>query len=86
MNETIILLISNSLTAIAGWAVGRRRSNVETDNMVLKNLELSIGIYVKIIDDLKVEIQSLNLKVQDLEKKVEELYKENRNLKNKNGL
>ena len=86
MNTEILLIISNALTGIAGWFVGRRRSNAETDNQVLKNLELSIGIYVKIIDDLKVEIQSLNLKVQDLERKVEELYKENRHLKKKNGL
>jgi peptidoglycan hydrolase CwlO-like protein len=86
MNTEILLIISNALTGIAGWFVGKRRSNAETDNQVLKNLELSIGIYVKIIDDLKVEIQSLNLKVQDLERKVEELYKENRHLKNKKGL
>ena len=81
MNETIILLISNALTAIAAWAVGKRRSNAETDNQVLRNLELSIGLYKNIIDDLKEEIHSLNIKIQDLEKKVEELYQENKRLK-----
>jgi peptidoglycan hydrolase CwlO-like protein len=83
MSTEILLLISNALTAIAGFFVGKRRSDAETDNQVLKNLELSIGIYVKIIDDLKEEIHSLNLKIQDLEKKVEELYKENKQLKQK---
>jgi FtsZ-binding cell division protein ZapB len=86
MNTEILLVISNIITGIAGWFVGKRRSDAETDNAVLRNLELSINIYVKIIDDLKVEIQSLNLKVQDLEKKVEDLMMENRKLKRKNSL
>jgi peptidoglycan hydrolase CwlO-like protein len=86
MNTEILLLISNMLTGIAGWFVGRRRSNAETDNQVLRNLELSIGLYKNIIDDLKIEIQSLNLKIQDLEKKVETLYEENRKLKKHNGI
>jgi hypothetical protein len=86
MNTELLLVISNIITGIAGWFVGKRRSDAETDNAVLRNLELSINIYVKIIDDLKVEIQSLNLKVQDLEKKVEDLMMENRKLKRKNSL
>jgi peptidoglycan hydrolase CwlO-like protein len=86
MNTEILLVISNMLTGIAGWFVGRRRSNAETDNQVLRNLELSIGLYKNIIDDLKQEIHGLNLKIQDLEKKVETLYEENRKLKRHNGL
>lgn len=81
MNTELLLLLSNAVTGVASFFVGRRKSNAETDNQVLRNLEISIGIYKNIIDDLKVEIQSLNLKVQDLEKKVEELMIENRNLK-----
>ena len=81
MNIELILIISNALTGIAGWFVGRRRSDAETDNQVLRNLELSIGLYKNIIDDLKEEIHSLNIKIQDLEKKVEELYTENKKLK-----
>ena len=74
------------LTGIAAWFVGRRKSNAETDNQVLRNLELSIGLYKNIIDDLKEEIHSLNLKIQDLEKKVESLYEENKKLKRHKGL
>lgn len=81
MNEGTILIISNALTAIAGWFIGRRRGNAETDNQVLRNLELSIGLYKNIIDDLKNEIHELNIKVQDLEKKVDDLMIENRKLK-----
>ena len=83
MSEGTILIISNTLTAIAGWFLGRKKSDAETDNMVLKNLELSIGLYKNIIDDLKNEIHELNIKVQDLEKKVDDLMIENRKLKSK---
>jgi len=86
MNTEYILIVSNALTAIAAWFAGRRRSNAETDNQVLRNLELSIGLYKNIIDDLKQEIQGLNIKIQDLERKVEELYTENRKLKKHNGI
>jgi peptidoglycan hydrolase CwlO-like protein len=83
MNTEYILFVSNALTGIAAWFAGRRRSNAETDNQVLRNLELSIGLYKNIIDDLKQEIQGLNIKIQDLERKVEELYTENKQLKGK---
>jgi len=83
MNDTIILLISNSLTGIAAWFVGKRKQQADTDNQVLRNLELSINLYRGIIEDLKKEIESLNIKVQDLEKKIDELHKENKILKSK---
>lgn len=81
MNTELILIISNILTGVAGFFVGKRRSDAETDNQVLRNLELSIGLYKNIIDDLKQEIHELNNKIQALEKKVEELYIENKRLK-----
>jgi len=86
MNTELLLIISNALTGIAAFFVGKRRSDAETDNQVLRNLELSVNIYVKIIEDLKTEIHELNIKVQDLEKKVEDLMNENRKLKRHNGL
>jgi predicted RNase H-like nuclease (RuvC/YqgF family) len=86
MNDTLILFISNALTGVAGWFVGKRRSDAETDNQVLRNLELSINLYKQIIDDLKREIHDLNIQVQVLEKKVEDLMTENRKLKRHNGL
>ena len=86
MNTELILIISNILTGIAGWFVGKRKATAETDNMVLRNLELSIGIYVKIIEDLKQEIHELNNKVDHLEKRVEELMAENRKLRKRTGL
>ncbi len=83
MNNELLLLISNSLTGIAAWWVGKRKANAETDNQVLRNLELSINVYKTIIDDLKKEIHDLNTKISELEQKVDMLMKENRMLKAK---
>lgn len=79
-NETL-LIVSNLLTALAGWFVGKRKQQAETDNQVLRNLEISVNLYKEIIDDLKIEIESLNIKIQDLERKIDELYAENKELK-----
>jgi peptidoglycan hydrolase CwlO-like protein len=81
MSNEVLLLISNTLTGVAAWFVGRRRVNADTDNQVLKNLELSINLYQEIIQDLKKEIESLNIKIQQLENKMDDLYKENKELK-----
>jgi peptidoglycan hydrolase CwlO-like protein len=83
MNETILLFLSNALTGIAAWFVGRKRQQAETDNQTLRNLELAVNLYKNIIDDLKQEIHELNVKIQDLEKKVDELHAENIKLKKK---
>lgn len=80
MIEQIVMTV---VTTMIGYFVGRRKTNADTDNQVLKNLELSVGIYTKIIEDLKSEIHELNNKVQDLQRKVDELMVENRKLKNK---
>jgi peptidoglycan hydrolase CwlO-like protein len=81
MNETILLFLSNAITGLAGWFVGRKRQQADTDNQVLRNLELAVGLYKNIIDDLKEEIHQLNIKIQELEKKVDELHTENKRLK-----
>lgn len=83
MNETILLLVSNVLTAIASWFVSRKRQQADTDNAVLRNLELSVNLYRQIIEDLKKEIESLNVKVQELETKIDRLHQENNMLKSK---
>ena len=83
MSSEIILLISNALTGVAAFLVGKRRTNAETDSVVLKNLELSINLYSQIIRDLKTEIEGLNIKIQQLEQKIDVLHAENRKLKSK---
>lgn len=81
MNNEILLILSNTLTAVASFFVGRRKVQAETDNSVLRNLEISVNLYKTIIDDLKQEIHDLNIKIQDLEKKIDELHTENKRLR-----
>ena len=81
MNEGIVLIISNALTAAASFFVGRRKSEADSDNAILNNLAVSINIYKTIIDDLKEEIHQLNIKVEQLEKKVDLLTEENTKLR-----
>jgi chaperonin cofactor prefoldin len=83
MNETILLFLSNGITGLAGWFVGRKRQQADTDNAILKNMELVISSYKVLIDDLKVEIQNLNIKIQALETKIDILHEENKTLKSK---
>lgn len=83
MNETLILLVSNTLTALTGWFLGKKRQQADTDNAILRNMEIVISSYKVLIDDLKTEIQALNIKIQDLEKKIDDLHSENKILKSK---
>ena len=80
MNELYVIL-SGLLTGVAGWFVGRRKSAAETDNIVLKNLEQSVGLYKLIIDNLRDEIQGLHLKMDEMETKIDELTAENKKLR-----
>jgi len=84
MNDTILLFLSNAITGIAAWFFGKRKTNAETDNLVLSNLEKSMSIYQELIKNLKDEIHELNTKIQDLELKVDMLMEENRKLKKRN--
>jgi len=84
MNDTILLFLSNAITGIAAWFVGKRKTNAETDNLVLSNLEKSMSIYQDLIKNLKDEIHELNTKIQELELKVDMLMEENRKLKKRN--
>jgi peptidoglycan hydrolase CwlO-like protein len=86
MNNELLLIISNTLTAAAAWFVGRKRQQADTDNAILDNLSKSISVYQTIIEDLKKEIHELNLKIVKLEEKVNELMDENKKLKLKSRL
>jgi peptidoglycan hydrolase CwlO-like protein len=75
------ILGSNILTSVASYIAGKKRSNAETDNLILANLERAIDVYSKIIDNLKIEITELHSKIDEMEKKIDELHDENKKLK-----
>lgn len=49
--------------------------------MTLNNIEKSLGIYQRIINDLKDEVNTLLKKVDELEQKIDDLKEENCELK-----
>jgi len=79
--DNIIILISGVISALVGWFIGKRKSEAETDNVVLRNLEASVNLYREIIQDLKTEIEALNIKILELETKIDILHNENIKLK-----
>ena len=81
MNNELLLFVSNSVTALVSWFASRRRQQVDIENQVLKNLEISIGLYKEVIDDLKVEIGQLKKRIVELEGKIDKLHEENKRLK-----
>ena len=81
MNETIVLFITNTVTFIIAWAFGKKKNDADTDNLILKNLQVSIDIYREIIQDLQKEVENLNIKIQELERKIDILHEENIKLK-----
>lgn len=81
MTNDLILILSNVITAFAAWFVGKRKTNAETDNIILQGVEHSVLIYKDVVDSLKIEIERLNSKIEQLENKIEELIKENHQLK-----
>jgi len=81
MNNEYLLLLTNTITGLAGWFVGRRRQRAETDNQVLRNLEISIDLYRQVIEDMKTEIGQLKRRIAELEHKIDQLHEENKKLK-----
>ena len=81
MNQDLLLFLTNAGTAILAWFLGKRKTNAETDNIVLKNLEESLNLYKLIIDNLRSEITTLHNKIDEMEQKIDKLTEENINLK-----
>jgi peptidoglycan hydrolase CwlO-like protein len=83
MNTENLMMVlgSNAVVAVITFLFSKRKQNAEVDTNVISNLEKSIMVYAKIIQDLKVEISELNVKILDLEKKIDNLQTENEKLR-----
>ena len=81
MDNTILALITSSITGVVTFFIGVAKTKKELEGMALNNVEKSLDIYSVIIDDLKNQIKDLLVKVDELEDKIEELRKENHQLK-----
>lgn len=81
IDNVMMVLGSNAVVALLTFIFSRRKENAEIDTNVIANLEKSIMVYAKIIDDLKKEIGELNIKIQELEAKIDQLKEENQQLR-----
>lgn len=64
------------ITAFLGYWFGSRKSNAETDKIVIENVKEILGVYSTTINDLKIEIRELKDKIDDYEKQIEKMSKE----------
>jgi hypothetical protein len=62
----MMILGSNAVVAVLTFLFSRRKENAEIDTNVLANLEKSIMVYAKIIDDLKKENNLQQKEIDDL--------------------
>lgn len=81
MKDLLLIVIPSIVTAIIGWFIGRKRENVDLCGERLDNLEKSISVYNKIIDDMSIKIDGLKKEITKLETKIQDLMTENKKLK-----
>lgn len=81
MGDTLITVLISSITGIVTFFVGVQKTKKEVESMSLNNLEKSIDIYARIIDDMKIQIEDLTTEIKDLKIKVDSLTLENHELK-----
>lgn len=72
----IITSLIAGLSSLAGYFFGSRKSNAETDRIVIENIKQVLEVYATTISDLKGEIQELKVKIVEYEKHIEQLQKE----------
>lgn len=88
--DAIIKIVIMIVTAAIAYVVGFRKNKRADDASVLSNLNDSVLLYQRIVDDLSEKVTKSNEKIDkltnhisELENKIEELVKENMKLKTK---
>lgn len=71
--ENIIVGVLGALGTFIGYMVGARKSNAETDKIVIENVKEILGVYANTINDLKQEVRELKDKLQEYEGVIEKL-------------
>ena len=81
--EKLLYVASTVAVSLVTYFMGKRKQEAETDSTTLENLDKSLLIYQKMINDMSIKIDELTKKIDDLETTVEKLMKENKQLKSK---
>ncbi|MCZ2393423.1 MAG: hypothetical protein LC105_06185 [Chitinophagales bacterium] len=82
-NSILSYLIAPIATAVLAWVLARRKYSVETDGMQLDNLEKSLDIYKKMVEDLSLRVEMLSKGLNEIREENDLLLTENRSLKRK---
>lgn len=77
MKELLMMIVPS----IIAYFIGYKKTQVKLEKDRLTNLEKSIGIYHKIIEDMTKKIDSLSKEVSRLEIQIHDLLTENKRLK-----
>ena len=70
---TAILTFASSLV---GYFVGNRRTQAETDRIVIENTKEILAVYSDVLDDLKIEVKELKEKINEYEELIGKLTRE----------
>jgi len=82
MNDNIVITaVFSFISTIVGYVVGSRKTNAETDRLVLDNMKGVIEVYTQTIDDLKNEVQELKAEIKTYKVCIDKLEKELNNFK-----
>lgn len=61
------------ITTFLGYWFGSRKTNAETDKIVIENVKEILGVYSSTINDLKIEIRELKDKIDEYEKQIDRM-------------
>ena len=86
MKDILLTVIVPIISAFTGWVLGYRKQNIDLCSDRLDELEKSINVYNKIIQDMSLKIDGLRKEITRLEIQIQDLMKENKQLKNKNSI
>ena len=81
--EKLLYVGSTVAVSLVTYLMGKRKQEAETDSTTLNNLEKSLEIYQKMINDMSIKIDVLSAKINELELTIDKLYQENKVLKQK---
>lgn len=81
--EKVLYVGSTVIVSFVTFLMGKKKQAAETDSTTLQNLEKSLLIYQRMIDDMGTKIDDLTIKIEELESHLDRLIIENKQLKRK---
>lgn len=74
--SVIITGIITGISTFVGYFIGARKTNAETDKIVIENVKEILEVYSLTINDLKTEVRELKQRITEYEIHIENLNAE----------